>query len=314
MRVLLCGTHYGATYLQALQNDANGFQLAGILARSERSQDLARHYGVPFFRSADEVHGIDAACVAISGAAGFAITETLLGKGIHVLEEHPQGSAAIATHRSTARASRAVYHINAHYSDFEAAAAFITAYRAMHSPVLFANVVTNLRAVWSAIEILSRAAGPLYGISLTVVPPAPRGFFTIARSGPLTIQVQNVTSAVDDGSANWISHNITAGFEAGVLTLGEAHGPVTWAAAPPSVAQLNSPAAWDQPQWTLLAAPPPTLRDHVFAGRERANRIALARFAGEIRSGVTPPEQHDAHLLGVGQVWESISQHTNLGA
>ena len=287
MRILLCGTNYGSAYLRVLRP-------AGILGRSERSRTLARQCGVPFYRSVDEARAIDAAVVAISGDAGREITNALLGRGVPVLAEHPQGTADILAHRQ----HRAVYHVNAHYSDIEAAAAFVSTFRAMPSRLLFVNVLTNPRALYSAIEVLGRAFGSLQDVQLEVLPPAPNAFFTIARAGVLTIQMQNVFSAVDDGTSNWVSHNITAGFEDGVLALAEAQGPLTWIPAPPS--------AWNQPLWHVLAAPPPVYAQYVMEGRDRANRVALARFAEEVRTGVTPPEQATEHLLGVSRVWEQL--------
>lgn len=306
MRVLVCGTNYGASYLRALSMNESGLWPAGILARSERSRALAARCGVPFYTSVEEVPrgAIDAACVAVSGDAGRAITAALLERGVHVLEEHPQGAADIAAHRR----SRAVYHVNAHYSDIEIAAAFVATFRAMPSRALFVNVLTNPRALYSAIELLGRAVGSLQEVELEVLPPAPNAFFTIARAGALTIQVQNIFSPVDDGSSNWVSHNVTAGFDDGVLALTEAQGPLTWTPAPPSLPQLQAVgmALWNRPLWHVLAAPPPAYSDYVTAVRDRANRVALARFAEAVRTGVTPPEQSDAHLLGVSGLWEQL--------
>jgi yersiniabactin synthetase, thiazolinyl reductase component len=293
MRILLCGTNYGSAYLRVLQP-------AGILARSEQSRALATRLGVPFYRSVDEVRDIDAAVVAISGDTGREITNALLGRGVHVLAEHPQGTDDVLAHRR----HRAVYHVNAHYSDIDASAAFVSTFRSIRSRLLFVNVLTNPRALYSAIELLGRAFGPWQDVRLDVLPRTPDAFFTIARTGVLTIQTQNVFSAVDDGSANWVSHNITAGFEDGVLTLAEAQGPLTWMPAPPSVAHVSE--AWNRPMWHVLAAPPAAYGEHVTTGRDRANSIALARFAEEVRTGVTPPEQTTEHLVGVSRVWEQL--------
>lgn len=313
MRILLCGTNYGATYLRALHANESGLRLAAVLARSERSRALAAHAGAPFYTRIEDVprDAIDAACVAISGDIGRAVTTALLERGVHVLAEHPQWRADVAAHRETARRNRAVYHVNGHYSDIDAAATFVATFRAtaQRSRLLFVNVLTNLRALYSAIEIVGRAAGPLHGMTITRVPPAPPEFFTIFRSGLLTVHVQNATSAVDDGSSMWVSHNITAGFEDGVLTLTEAYGPVSWVPVPPSLPQLQSSAGgelWKRPLLRTLATPPPTFSDYVTWARDRANRIALERFAAEIRTGRTSPEQSDAHLLTVSEVWERM--------
>ncbi|HSY52305.1 MAG TPA: Gfo/Idh/MocA family oxidoreductase [Thermoanaerobaculia bacterium] len=316
MRILLCGTNYGSSYLRTLYGNETG-RLAGVLARSERSRALAGQCGVPFYASVDDVPGdvVDAACVAIPGQAGREVTSALLNRGIHVLAEHPVYAEDVAWHRQMARANRAVYHVNAHYSDIEGAATFVSAFRAarVRSRVLFISMMTNPRALYSAIEIVARALGPLRPFTLEHVPWDTGSFFHLARAivpgAPLTFQLQRISSEVDDGSANWVSHNLTAGFEDGVLTLGEASGPVGWLPSPPSLPGLQSQQGvelWARPMWRLLASPPPTFGDYAGWARDRANRIALARFAAEIESGITPPEQSDEHLLGTSKLWQAM--------
>ncbi|MEA2338088.1 MAG: hypothetical protein QOE82_2095 [Thermoanaerobaculia bacterium] len=313
LRVLLCGTNYGSSYIRSLyQNDAA--QLAGVLARSERSREIATQCGVPFYTQVDEVprETIDAACVAIPGPAGHEIIASLLRKGIHVLAEHPVYAEDVTAHRQTAREHAAVYHVNAHYSDIEGAATFISAFRAARerSKLLFISVMTNPRALYSAIEIIARAAGALRPFTIEHMPWDAASFFHLARaitpSAPLTLQLQRISSEVDDGSSAWVSHHITAGFDDGVLTLGESFGPVGWTPAPPSVPQLQSQQGadyWSRPIWRLLASPPPTFGDYATWSRDRANRVAISRFASEIATSITPAEQSDEHLLGVSELW-----------
>jgi thiazolinyl imide reductase len=315
LRVLLCGTNYGSSYLRALYSNENGLRLMGILARSERSRAMAAQCGVPFYADVDEVPdgAIDAACLAIPGSSGYVIGSSLLKRGIHVLAEHPVYANEVATHRATAREHGAVYHINAHYSDLDGAATFISAFRAARdrSRLLFVNMMTNPRALYSAIEIVARAIGPLRPFTLNHVPEEAGSFFHLAQAivpcAPLTFQLQRITSEIDDGSANWVSHNIVAGFEEGVLSLGEAAGPVGWSSAPPSLAQLRQdPEIWSRPLWRMLATPPPSFADYAGWSRDRANRVALARFAAEIATGVTSSEQSDEHLLGTSELWQAM--------
>ena len=305
MRVLLCGTNYGSTYVRSLQGNENGLALAGIVARSERSRALAQQVGVPFHTSVDDVprDAIDAAIVAISCEAGFAITGTLLSRDVPVLAEHPVSSEEVRAHRR----HRVPYHVNAHYSDIDAAATFIGAAQAAgaRSRLLFVNVLTNPRALFSAIEICARG----FGVPHDVVHAEGNGFFSIAHAGPITFHVQRETSEVDDGSSMWVSHHITAGFEEGTLTLGEAYGPVMWMPSPPSIAQLQAPGGaelWTRPLWRLLASPPPAFGDYAGWARDRANRVALGRFAHAIATGTTPAEQSEEHLLGVSRLWEQL--------
>ncbi|MCU1350045.1 MAG: putative Siderophore-like synthase protein [Acidobacteria bacterium] len=315
LRVLLCGTNYGSAYLRALYGSETGLKLAGILARSERSRDLAAQCAVPFYTTLEDVppDAIDAACVAIPAESGRVVTSALLARGIHVLAEHPVGVAEVIAHRATARQQGAVYHVNAHYSDLDAPATFIAAFHGarQRSPLLFVNLQTNPRTLYSSLEMLGRCLGPLTATALEQLPPMPQSFFALAQlivnGVAVTIQMQRASSAVDDGSSNWVSHNLAAGFVEGMLAMPESQGPVTWMPAPPSQPQLQTtPELWARPLWRLLASPPPTFADFVNGGRDRANRLALARFAREIATHVTEPEQSDAHLLGVSALWEAL--------
>jgi thiazolinyl reductase component of yersiniabactin synthetase len=315
MRVLLCGTVYGAAYLRALYGHESGLQLAGMLARSERSRELAQQCAVPFFTSVDEIPrgAVDAAIVAISGEAGRAITSALLARGVPVLAEHPIGVADLTAHRANAREHGTVFHVNVHYSDLDAPATFIAAFRGARarSPLLFLHLLVNPRTLYSALEIAGRCIGPLHVQSLEALPPHPQSFFAVSQavvSGvPMTIQLQRASSEVDDGSSNWVSHNITAGFGEAVLSMQEAQGPVLWMPSPPSVAQLQAaPELWSRALWRVLASPPPTFGEYVNGGRDRANRIALARFARELATRTQEPEQSDEHLLGVSALWEAL--------
>ncbi len=320
MRILLCGTNYGSSYLRALYQNESGLRVAGILARSERSRAMAAQYAVPFYTGLADLppDTIDAACLAIPGANGLAVTSALLERGIHVLAEHPLYAHEIAAHRRTARTHGAVYHVNAHYSDLEAAATFVSAFRAarLRAPLLFISVMTNSRALYSAIEIVARAAGSLRPFTLEEMPWRDGSFFRLVHvdlpDAPLTFQVQKMISQADDGSSCWVSHNITAGFGDGVLSLAEAPGPLGWLPTPPSVPQLLSQQGaqlWARPMWRTLATPPATFGDYAGWARDRANCIALARFAAEIAGGPRPAEQSDEHLLGVSELWEAMIPH-----
>lgn len=315
MRVLLCGTVYGSAYLRALHGSESGLQLAGILARSERSRELARQCAVPFYAAVDDVPpgAIDAAIVAVSGEAGHAIVTALLTRGVPVIAEHPINVAELTSHRALAREHGTIFHINAHYSDLDAPATFISAFHGARarSPLLFVQLLANRRTLYSAIEIAGRCLGPLDVTALELLPPMPQSFFTAAQamvSGvSVTIQLQRAASDVDDGSSNWVSHNMTAGFAEGTLSMAEAQGPVVWMPSPPSLPQLQAtPELWNRTLWRVLAAPPPSFAEFVNGGRDRANRLALARFAREIVTGIPDPLQSDEHLLGVSTLWEAV--------
>ncbi|HEX4961194.1 MAG TPA: Gfo/Idh/MocA family oxidoreductase [Thermoanaerobaculia bacterium] len=321
MRVLVCGTGYGATYLQALWNNDSGLRLAAVLARgSERSRALARQWNVPFWQSAEEIaeageKAIDLACVAVGGPAGAALTLALLRRGIHVLAEHPVGPEEMAAALAAAREHGAIYHVNAHYADLETVEPFLTTAAACRrrSPPLFVTAATNPRALYSCIEIIGRLLGALEPFTFHAAIEEVRGPLASVKGTaggvPILIECQRSVTREDDGSFLWASHQVKAGFAEGTLMLAETAGPVLWIPASPSTAELASPGAAARlacPSWSLLSPPPPSTGDFLFRLRDRANRLALRRIADQIRTGRPASEQSEAHLLAVSRAWREI--------
>jgi thiazolinyl imide reductase len=321
MRVLVCGTGYGATYLQALWNHDSRLRLAGILARgSERSRALARQWDVPFWQSVEEIpqagdNAIDLACVAAGGPAGAALTLALLRHGIHVLAEHPVAPEDMTAALAAAREHGAVYHVNAHYADLETVEPFLTAAAACghRSPPLFITAATNPRALYSCVELIGRLLGTLEPFAFHATGENAGGPLAAvagtAGDVPILVLCQRGVTREDDGSFLWASHQVKAGFAEGTLMLAETAGPVLWVPASPSTAELASPGAAARlacPSWTLLSGPAPATGDFLFSLRDRANRLALRRIAEQIRTGRTWSEQSEAHLLAVSRAWNEI--------
>src|SRR5262249_18031049 len=96
IRVLVCGTNYGRAYLRAISRRADAFELVGVLARGScRSHQVADENGVPLYLNLREMgKNVDLACAAMSSSA-WPVVIKLLERGVHVLCEHPQRSAAL---------------------------------------------------------------------------------------------------------------------------------------------------------------------------------------------------------------------------
>lgn len=315
MRVVVCGTGYGASYLQALWNHPSGLRLAGILTRgSGLSQALARQWGVPFWRTPDEIPSgaVDAACVAVGWQAGRDLRLAFLQRGIHVLSEHPMEPGEVEEALAAARDHGAIFHVNSHYADLETVQPFLAACAAarQRSHPLFVSAMSNPRALYSCVDLLARALGTLQPLEIRSAVLA-EGLPLVPLQGtaagvPFLLQCHRLVSAVDDGSAAWTSHHVVIGFPEGHLMLGDNAGPVLWVAAPPPIHQLG-PAALASPAWSPLSlGPPPTFGEHFYGVRERANRLALARWADQIHTGRAYPEQSPEHLLEVSRVWRGI--------
>jgi thiazolinyl imide reductase len=316
MRVVVCGTGYGASYPQALWNHASGLRLAGILARgSGRSQALARHWGVSLWRSPDEIPpgAVDAACVAVGWPAGQELVLDFLRRGIPVLAEHPMEPGDIEAALTAAREHGTIFHLNSHYADLETVQPFLATCAAarQRSRPLFVSAMSNPRALYSCIDLLARALGTLQPLDIRSSVPADQHPPLVPLQGtaagiPFLLQCHRLVSAVDDGSAAWTSHHVVIGFPEGHLILGDNAGPAVWVGAPPALHQM-SPAALATPAWVQLSSsPPPTFGEHFFGVRERANRLALARWADQIRTGTPYPEQSPGHLLEVSRAWRGV--------
>jgi thiazolinyl imide reductase len=95
LNVVVCGTRFGQVYLSALARCRQRYRLGGVVARgSARSVALAEEYGVPLYRSVEDLpRDVDAACVAVSGSVGGGpggrLVQELMERGVRVLQEHP---------------------------------------------------------------------------------------------------------------------------------------------------------------------------------------------------------------------------------
>ncbi|MFD8012188.1 Gfo/Idh/MocA family oxidoreductase [Streptomyces sp. NPDC059762] len=240
MRVVVCGTRFGQVYLSALHRAAPGrYRLAGILARgSARSAARAARYGVPLYGKVDELpDDIDAACVVVSsavgGGRGAELAKELLGRGIHVLQEHPVHATEVADCLRVARRSGAQYLVNTFYPHLEPVRRFTAAARRLlelRTPV-FVDAMCAVQVSFDLLDILAGIFDGLRPWSLSPVERRP-GRPLVSVDGqvagvPLTLRVENRMQAGDDSSSLFL-HRVTIGTDAGNLMLANTHGPVLW--------------------------------------------------------------------------------------
>lgn len=309
MRILVCGTNYGQSYIQAIKRAPKAFELAGIFALgSTRSRVLARKCGVPLYRTVESLPGdIDIACAAM-GASGANVVLQLLEQGVHVLCEHPQRPDFLNTAFAIAGASGTCLHVNGHFSSLKAASAFIR-----HCNVLqhsadpsFIDVMATDRSLYGALEIVRRVMRTFEPFELTLrnhlLP------FTVVQGTlgavPVTFQVQHFRKedgrTLQDGDPGYlVDHRIALGFPDGVLTLASMAGPVIWNF------NCNCSSNGESPMWTLVYARP-TTGFYLHTQRVVANLDAIRSLAKSTREHVIPAEQTRRHILDVSQVWERI--------
>src|SRR5262249_25996393 len=285
--------NYGRTYIEAINLAATSYHLMGILSRgSERSKRLAREQGVPLYGDLEELpRNIDLACTAM-GSLGSDVVLGLLRRGIHVLCEHPLKPTALRSFLGAATQNGVCFHINGHFADLDAAAAFIVRCRDMARRTLpcFIEVMATERSLYAALDILRRTLpvfAPFQFHAISRLPPLSlvQGFL---QGVPTIVQIQSNTKGrpLPDGSPNYLmDHRIVVAFRSGILSLLSMNGPVVWNA------NLNSIADPGLPLFTVAHRECALTADLLYPKRVAANLAAISDIVKHIRDGIVPLHQ-----------------------
>ncbi|GAB3644424.1 Gfo/Idh/MocA family oxidoreductase [Streptomyces sparsus] len=244
-RVLVAGTGFGRAYLAAFERADFDFELAGILASgSARSRACAAHHGVPLWSTVGEVpDDVDLACVVVggvmNGGPGPELSQALMRRGVHVLQEHPLHPDELVACLRAATESGVVFRLNTHYPHVEPVRRFVGAARdlvARQRP-LFLDVTCAFQVLYTVFDILGQALGSIRPHGIDGVLEGPEGAPYRSLTGrfadvPMSFRLQNelVPSAPDNYSH--LFHRITLGTDGGHLTLVNTHGPVQWSMRP----------------------------------------------------------------------------------
>jgi thiazolinyl imide reductase len=238
LRVLLCGTTFGQSYLAALARLTDHFELVGILGRgSERSEATARRAGVPLHTDPDRLpDDIDLACVVVRSASmggpGSELARSLLERGIHVLQEQPVHHDDLAESLRVARRHGVTYRLGDLYAQLPAVRTFVAAARellARQRPV-YLDAACAVQVSFPLAHILGDALGTVRPWHFaSAVTDAPFSVVTGSIGGtPVLLRVQNQIAPDDPDNHMHLLHRITLGVDGGTLTLHDAHGPVSW--------------------------------------------------------------------------------------
>ncbi|MGI9273925.1 MAG: Gfo/Idh/MocA family oxidoreductase [Endozoicomonas sp.] len=307
MKVLVCGTNYGATYLRALSMGDPGLSAAGILSTgSERSRAYASGLNIPHFTSVKEIPegSVDIACVAVGSDVGNQLTLELLERGIHVLAEHPLDAAQMKKALDLASEKKRVFQVNGHFADLTAPATFFQSLQTarQQGPVLHFSLSANLRTLYSALDMLGRAQGSLKEAKVRSVSTSdkPEWFKQLTidlESVSVSLLCQNFSSEKDDGSANLINHRFSATLGHGDLLLAESNGPVLWFPTPLSMAQES----W---QSYLPVDLTPVNSMQLMQQRDYANLMTLRQMSAVIHDADSPLQQQPDYLMDLAQLWQ----------
>ena len=311
MRVLVCGSNYGRSYISALRHEPRKYQLAGILARgSARSQRVAAVNGVPLYCSAQELpDNIDLACNAMSSSA-WALVLQLVRRGTHVLCEHPYPAGKLKHALALASKHNVHFHVNGHFANLSAPKAFIHDCRRLSKLARpkFVEVMATERSLYGAFDILASAMGRLPSFRGRVLSRRAKFVLLEGTLGKLpvrlTVQVsgKNSSGRLADGSpAYLLDLRLTTAFPTGLLTLLSVAGPVVWTSAPAQVLGNSEPLS------TICHHEKQTLAE-LGEQRVQANVEALNSIRNAILGRGAPETQQPDHILQVSKAWEHIGR------
>ncbi|MBF4618540.1 Gfo/Idh/MocA family oxidoreductase [Clavibacter sp. VKM Ac-2873] len=251
LRVVVCGTGFGRIHLRAV-GAVPGLRLAGILARGgDASRALAAEHGVPLWTDVAELPAdVDVASVAVGsavqGGPGTDLVLALLARGIHVLQEHPAHPDEITAAARAARRAGVRYRLSTHYRHVRATRGFLASAERLRarSPLVHVDAAGPVHLLQPLVDVLGLAVGGLRPWAFADPVPRPRELTALeARPSPLTaiegvvggiplsLRIHDELHPADRDNHALLWPRIALASEAGVLTLADVHGPVTWSPA-----------------------------------------------------------------------------------
>ncbi len=243
-KVVVAGTGFGRIYLEALTSTAlsaqHNFQLVGIMAKgSEYSRRCAEEHQVPLYTAETQIpDDVDMVCLVLRsgaiGGEGSEIAQSLLRRGIHVLQEHPVHSKEIAANLVAAKQGNAAYAVNTLYHNLRHSRQLLAVAEYLNQQHLLAEIeaVCNSQMAYPLLDLIGRAVGKLRPWSFSEPTPIEGHPYQVITghigSVPLTLKIQNQVHPDDPDNHSFLLHKLSLSYESGVLSLADTHGPVLW--------------------------------------------------------------------------------------
>ncbi|MCV6967636.1 Gfo/Idh/MocA family oxidoreductase [Mycobacterium intermedium] len=236
---MVVGATFGAVYAEALAAPRSPVELVGLVSTgSAASAELADRLGVPLYTRLDSLPSIDIAFVVVRsgvvGGDGVQISEQLLARGIHVMQEQPVHADEILSLLRVAKKNAVFYDVNDFYSRVAPVRQLIRAAKALdkRSRIRYVHARSAIHVAYPLFTILSKVVGPLTPARITVPHPTDDGPFAAGRLvlGDVTVDllIQNELCASNPDSQLRLLHTITVGCDAGELVLAHTHGSTRW--------------------------------------------------------------------------------------
>lgn len=293
-RAIVVGATFGAVYAEALAAADSPVELVGLVSTgSAASAALADRLGIALYPNLDDLPHVDVAFVVVRsgvvGGDGAQLSERLLTRGIHVMQEQPVHADEILSLLRIAKANSVRYAVNDFYSRVAPVRQFIGTAQALArvTPVRYVHARSSIHVAYPLFAILSQVVGPLTPARIQVSGERGPGPFIAGRLvlGDVTIDllVQNELCPTDPDNHARLLHAITVGSDAGELVLSHTHGPTRWHPRPRAEAAVED---WPISELVGIEFEPTTsiVRNQLWPG---AVRLAGADFIESIANSAT---------------------------
>lgn len=239
IKAIVCGTTFGQSYINAIKK-MNDIELAGILASgSSRSEECAKEHDVPLYVDVNSIpQDIDVAFVVVKssvlGGKGTELAESLLKKGVHVMQEHPIHYKEIGDCLKVAHEFNTCYMVGNLYNSLKTIEKFIEAAKYLNKKDVLQHidVMTSSQLLYSLIGILNEGLPLFRSFDIISILTEKRYPFNrvVLSNGQLDInlQIHNEISDVDGNNHMHLLHKITFFYKSGRLDLEDTFGSVTW--------------------------------------------------------------------------------------
>jgi pyochelin biosynthetic protein PchG len=334
-KVVVCGTRFGRVYLSAFRDPELPFELAGVLARGgERSKKCADYYDVPLYTELDQLPGdIDIACVVVSGSInggpGARLSQQLMERGLHVLQEHQLDEAELAGCLRVAKKTGRGYHLNTLYPHIEPVRRFIAAAREAlrRKPLLYIEASASFPVTYSLLDIIGQAVGkirpwrfqpaavfPTQQRAATALDVPFRTIEGVLAGVPCTLRIQHQMDAGDPENHGHLFHRITLGTEGGALMLVNTHGPVLWSPRPRLPAELDDTVVPEQATSDYLRLPStvpigPAEAPHYTDIMSTMWPAGVGRALAGLHSGVADTARLGQYHLSITKLFRDVVDH-----
>jgi pyochelin biosynthetic protein PchG len=181
------------------------------------------------------------------GGPGARLAQTLMERGLHVLQEHPLHADELADCLRAARRHGVTYRLNSFYVHTEPVRRFVAAARELlaRQSLRYLDASCGFQVAYALLDIVGQTVGGVRPWGFTGPADLPpevrkltglrfpfRSLDGVFAGVPMTLRVQNQLDPGDPDNYAHLLHRVTLGTDGGSLTLVGTHGPTIWSPRP----------------------------------------------------------------------------------